>query len=101
MSNKNSQKVLISMPEQFLTAIDELAEKEQRTRSELIREALRQYLKNTKVEGQSMNWKQVIYSILNAWYLQVGINTILTHYGLAPFHDFWPFLSIGVAITNI
>ena len=33
-------RVLISMPEEFLSRIDEVAEGENRTRSELIREAL-------------------------------------------------------------
>lgn len=39
-----SIKVLISLPEKFLGEIDQLAEKEQRSRSELIREALRRYM---------------------------------------------------------
>ena len=34
-------RVLISMPEDFLTMIDQIADSEQRSRSELIREALR------------------------------------------------------------
>ncbi|MCD7740550.1 MAG: ribbon-helix-helix domain-containing protein [Candidatus Gastranaerophilales bacterium] len=38
-------KVLLSIPDKFLTQIDEVAENEQRTRSELIREALRNYIK--------------------------------------------------------
>ena len=38
-------KVLLSMPEEFLAQIDALAHEEQRTRSELVREALRQYLR--------------------------------------------------------
>lgn len=38
-------KVLLSIPEKFLNKIDEVAENEQRTRSELIREALRSYMK--------------------------------------------------------
>jgi len=38
-------KVLLSIPEKFLNKIDEVAESEQRTRSELIREALRTYMK--------------------------------------------------------
>jgi metal-responsive CopG/Arc/MetJ family transcriptional regulator len=38
-------KVLLSIPEKFLNKIDEVAENEQRTRSELIREALRAYMK--------------------------------------------------------
>ncbi len=37
-------KVLISMPEQFLDQIDAVAGNENRTRSELIREALRTYI---------------------------------------------------------
>lgn len=39
-------RVLISMKEEFLRMIDEVAETEQRSRSELIREALRQYMRN-------------------------------------------------------
>lgn len=35
------------MPEAFLEQIDEVASKEDRTRSELIREAMRQYMKRT------------------------------------------------------
>jgi CopG family transcriptional regulator/antitoxin EndoAI len=38
-------KVLISMREDFLDKIDELADVEQRTRSELIRQALRVYMR--------------------------------------------------------
>jgi CopG family transcriptional regulator/antitoxin EndoAI len=38
-------RVLISMKEEFLKRIDEVAEKEQRSRSELIREALRTYIR--------------------------------------------------------
>jgi metal-responsive CopG/Arc/MetJ family transcriptional regulator len=38
-------KVLLSIPDKFLNQIDEIAENEQRTRSELIREALRTYMK--------------------------------------------------------
>ena len=37
-------RVLISMPERFLDEIDTLATNENRTRSELIREALRTYM---------------------------------------------------------
>lgn len=44
-------KVLVSMPDKFLKSIDEIANNEQRTRSELIREALRTYLKG----GRSLN----------------------------------------------
>lgn len=38
-------RVLISMKDEFLKRIDEVAEKEQRSRSELIREALRTYIR--------------------------------------------------------
>ena len=38
-------KVLISMREDFLDQIDEMADTEQRTRSELIRQALRLYMR--------------------------------------------------------
>lgn len=40
-------RVLISMKDEFLKRIDEVAEKEQRSRSELIREALRFYIRRT------------------------------------------------------
>lgn len=42
-------KVLLSIPEKFLNQIDEMAQNEQRTRSELIREALRTYMKRNIV----------------------------------------------------
>jgi CopG family transcriptional regulator / antitoxin EndoAI len=38
-------RVLISMKDDFLKQIDDLANNEQRTRSELIREALRLYMR--------------------------------------------------------
>ena len=41
-------RILISMKDNFLKTIDELAQNEQRTRSELVREALRDYLKKAK-----------------------------------------------------
>lgn len=37
-------RLLISMPEKFLQEIDDFAKQEQRSRSELIREALRKYM---------------------------------------------------------
>ena len=42
-----STRVLISLPEKFLSDIDLLADEEQRSRSELIREALRNYIRET------------------------------------------------------
>lgn len=44
-------RVLISMPERFLDEIDELAGNENRTRSELIREALRTYMYRNQVRN--------------------------------------------------
>ncbi len=40
-------RILISMKDNFLKTIDELASKEQRTRSEFVREALRDYIKKS------------------------------------------------------
>lgn len=40
-----SARVLISLPEKFLEEIDTIADEEQRSRSELIREALRSYIR--------------------------------------------------------
>lgn len=42
-------RVLISMPERFLDEIDAVAGNENRSRSELIREALRTYIHRNKV----------------------------------------------------
>ena len=44
-------RVLISMPERFLDEIDELAGNENRTRSELIREALRTYMYKNQIRN--------------------------------------------------
>ncbi len=44
-------RVLISMPERFLNEIDEVAGNENRTRSELIREALRTYMYRNQVRN--------------------------------------------------
>lgn len=42
-------RVLISMSHDFLNKVDSIANSEQRTRSELIREALRVYIKRNKI----------------------------------------------------
>lgn len=47
-------RVLISMPEEFLSRIDEVAEGENRTRSELIREALRTYIHKQRVKENAV-----------------------------------------------
>lgn len=47
-------RVLISMPEDFLSRIDQVAEGENRTRSELIREALRTYMYKSRVKSSAI-----------------------------------------------
>jgi hypothetical protein len=50
--NKGRQavRVLVSFPSEFLSDVDKLATKEDRTRSELVREALRLYMKQAVKE---------------------------------------------------
>ncbi len=43
-------KILVTMPDEFLSRVDGLASNEQRTRSELIREALRTYMRRTTAQ---------------------------------------------------
>lgn len=50
-------RVLISMPEEFLNRIDQVAEGENRSRSELIREALRTYIYKQKVRQSTSSVK--------------------------------------------
>ena len=47
-------RVLISMPEKFLGEIDKVADVENRSRSELIREALRTYIHKQKVRENAV-----------------------------------------------
>ena len=47
-------RVLISMPNNFLGEIDKIATNESRTRSELIREALRTYIHRNKIRENSI-----------------------------------------------
>ena len=56
-------RVLISMPEEFLSRIDQVATGENRSRSELIREALRTYIYKQKI-------KESTSSIKNADFLE-------------------------------
>ena len=44
-------KILVTMPDEFLHKIDGVASNEQRSRSELIREALRTYMQRTLVKN--------------------------------------------------
>lgn len=43
-------RILVSMSDDFLNKIDRIADVEQRTRSELVREALRSYMKKVNVQ---------------------------------------------------
>ena len=47
-------RVLISMPERFLDEIDNVAAGENRSRSELIREALRTYMHKNRVRNGAL-----------------------------------------------
>ncbi len=60
-------RVLISMPEEFLTKIDEVADGENRTRSELIREALRTYIHKQRVKENAVAMKNasILESLLS------------------------------------
>ncbi len=42
-------KILVTMPDDFLNRVDGIALTEQRTRSELIREALRSYMRRSSI----------------------------------------------------
>lgn len=44
-------KVLVNFQDEFLQEVDKIAELEHRTRSSLIREALRRYIASYKTEG--------------------------------------------------
>lgn len=50
-------RVLISMPEKFLGEIDKVADGENRSRSELIREALRNYIHRNRVRDNALATK--------------------------------------------
>ena len=59
-------RVLISMPEKFLDEIDSVANNENRTRSELIREALRIYLYRNQLRNsqKSVSNSELLDSLL-------------------------------------
>lgn len=59
-------KVLVTMPDEFLDKVDGLADNEHRSRSELIREALRSYMRRlskNQIENASRN-AQILEDIL-------------------------------------
>ena len=47
-------KILVTMPDDFLNKVDGLALTEQRSRSELIREALRSYITRSQVRNNTL-----------------------------------------------
>jgi len=61
-------RVLVSMKDDFLKQIDDVAESEQRSRSELIREALRQYIRrnvltqNPRVDQEAKTIEAILES---------------------------------------
>ena len=59
-------RVLISMPERFLDEIDKVAGNENRTRSELIREALRTYMYRNQIRNSQKASKnaEILESLL-------------------------------------
>ncbi len=59
-------RVLISMPEKFLDEIDSVASSENRTRSELIREALRTYMYRNQLRNSktSVTNAEILDSLL-------------------------------------
>lgn len=50
-----SRKVMISVPEEFLEQLDDLAKAEHRSRSELIREAVRFYAEERAARGRPVD----------------------------------------------
>ena len=60
-------RILVSMPDKFLESIDKLANIEQRTRSEIVREALRTYIKrsNAVKPQQASDNAKILESLLD------------------------------------
>lgn len=60
-------KILVTMPDEFLSRVDGLANDEQRTRSELIREALRTYIHKQRVKENALAMKNasILESLLD------------------------------------
>lgn len=46
-----ASKVMVSFPDQFLAEVDRVAREEHRSRSELVREALRSYMRQRQGQG--------------------------------------------------
>ncbi len=63
----NMARILVSMPDDVLDKVDGLATDEQRTRSELVREALRSYIKRSKIANpqKAVNNAKVLDELLD------------------------------------
>ena len=57
-------KILVTMPDEFLHKIDGFASLEQRTRSELIREALRSYMRRSVVSQKAKNDAETLEKLI-------------------------------------
>ena len=64
----SAKKVLIALPNKMLEEIDALATTEHRTRSDLIREALRRYLANANL----INRAAIVPPVSNSGYMNGG-----------------------------
>ena len=64
---KDMARILVSMPDEFLSKVDQVAGDEQRTRSELVREALRTYIKRSKLPNprKALNNAKLLETILD------------------------------------
>lgn len=60
-------RILISMPDEFLDKVDGIATDEQRTRSELVREALRSYIKRSRIANpqKALNNAKILDELLD------------------------------------
>jgi CopG family transcriptional regulator/antitoxin EndoAI len=60
-------RILISMPDEFLDKVDNIANNEQRTRSELVREALRSYIKRSQIANpqKAINNAKILDELLD------------------------------------
>lgn len=60
-------RILISMPDDFLDKVDDMANDEQRTRSELVREALRSYIKRSRIANpqKAVNNAKILEELLD------------------------------------
>ena len=67
VKEKNMARILVSMPDEFLSKVDQVADDEQRTRSELVREALRTYIKRSQLPNprKALSNAKLLESILD------------------------------------